>query len=420
MPVEYPQVMMAIKDWVGKNKTGPASSVETEGQPAIKKRSFAELIAAGFADLVSLAISGGLALGTGGSEGFNKFFDGLSPALKEPLSALKETFNGLTTTSGGDSIIPSSFQSAWTGFKDVFVNPVATTFSEFSDGLSVTSNELAVLNSTLASDQPELASAFSSNASRLGLGLKETWLDIKSYSDGFTLGTSDFTLTDAFSAANDSSTKFLETYVGITKAPSVGDLAGTLVETELHDNMAAAISVEQVKRQELLDKVTVLNATTVGATTGTPWIQLSDDWTIVPATTSTPLYVDPDTGSETWTVVPATTSSPFLASYWTPKPADATQTPEYVAWLASVDAIEAATTASHARMIADQNNAKVYIRDQQVLDSIGNVSSTMTTLQDPVQQALYASTVKPDVLDTAVKLTQKTRGVYTASVEPLP
>jgi len=223
MPVEYPVVIASIKEWVGKHKVKPASSVEVEGQPAVKKASFGDMLSMGLYELVSLAVAGGFALTTGGTTEFNKFFDSLDPALKEPLSALKGTFEGLTTN------LPTGFQDAFTGFKDAFINPIAETFNGFRDGLTSTADELVVKQAIYADLQPTVAQQFGSTALDFGGWVKSGITSVKDYADGFTLGTSEFSLGDALDAANNSTTKFLETYVGITNAPSITDLAGTLV-----------------------------------------------------------------------------------------------------------------------------------------------------------------------------------------------
>jgi hypothetical protein len=63
-----------------------------------------------------------------------------------------------------------------------------------------------------------------------------------------TLGTGDYTLTNAISDTNDASAKFLENYVGITKAPALTDLVGIVAKQELVTNMKSAIIKEKEAR----------------------------------------------------------------------------------------------------------------------------------------------------------------------------
>ena len=48
--VSYPQMIAAFKTWYGQNKTQPSNSVEIDGQPAVRKSSFGEMLQAGLTD----------------------------------------------------------------------------------------------------------------------------------------------------------------------------------------------------------------------------------------------------------------------------------------------------------------------------------------------------------------------------------
>jgi len=195
--------------------------------------------------------------------------------------------------------------------------------------------------------------------------------------------------------------------------------------------MTAAIYTEQEKRQNLESYILYINTASIVSTTSstfipahwkviaqstsTPWDPDAQAWTIIPESTST-LWVN-----EQWakTVVGASTSTPFIPmsedangivtiAHWTPRPADASNSTEYQEWVTARDAVTTTSVAIVQRMESDQLNAQKYVRDQSVLDGIGNVSSTYSSLTDPVHKELYASTVKPDVLDAAQKLSSRT------------
>jgi len=242
MPVEYPQVIMAIKTWMGNHKTTPSPSCQIDGKDAVRKSGGMDYLKAAISDGISAAVSAGLAFTTGGTEGVGKYLDSLPPAVKEPILGLKDSFGKLTDGLGSTSI-GESFKS----FSGTFINPIAESLEGFKTGLQLSSDNLDSLK-TFYSQDPTISAALDSASVSFGSTVKTAMDAAKSWSDSLTLGTGDYTLTNAFNDVNDSSSKFLENYVGITKAPALTDLVGIVAKQELITRMDSALIKEEEAR----------------------------------------------------------------------------------------------------------------------------------------------------------------------------
>ena len=242
MPVEYPQVIMAIKTWMGNHKTTPSPSSQIDGQDAVKKSGGMDYLKAAISDGISMAVSAGLAFGTGGTEGAGKYLDSLPPAVREPIIGLKDSFGKITDSLGSTSI-GESFKS----FSSSFTNPIGEAIDGFKAGLQLSSDNLDSLK-TFYSQDATISAALDSASVTFGSTIKTAMDAAKGWSDGLTLGTGDYTLTNAISDTNDASAKFLENYVGITAAPSLTDLVGIVAKQELITTMDSALIKEEEAR----------------------------------------------------------------------------------------------------------------------------------------------------------------------------
>jgi hypothetical protein len=242
MPVEYPQVIMAIKQWMGNHKTTPSPSCQIDEKDAVRKSGGMDYLRAAISDGISFAVSAGLSFTTGGTEGVGKYLDSLPPAVKEPILALKDSF-GKITGGLGSTTIGESFKS----FSGTFINPIAESLEGFKAGLQLSSDNLDSLK-TFYSQDPTISAALDSASVSFGSTVKTAMDAAKSWSDSITLGTGDYTITNAINDVNDSSSKFLENYVGITKAPALTDLVGIVAKQELITTMDSALIKEEEAR----------------------------------------------------------------------------------------------------------------------------------------------------------------------------
>jgi hypothetical protein len=337
MPVEYPQVIMAIKQWIGQHQIKPDPSVEVSGSPVARKASGSEMLSMAFKELATTAATAGIALGTGGTEGFNKYFDSLPKELKEPVSALKDTFGNLTNS------LPAGVSEALTSFKQTFINPIGDTLSSFKDAVTGNVTDLTATSATYldnAGAETTISSALKSAANDMGTTIKSAIDKAKSWSDNLSLGgttdatgkfvTSNFTLSDAISSANNAGKDFLSTYVGITQAPSLTDMVGTLTKDHLTANFSNALVKEKTAREQDL-------------------------------------------------TVPA----------------------NFAAWQTAHEEVVAAADAINSEVDVNQQNVARMLQQDTVLDGIANVTSSLNDIKDPDAKALYAKTMDPNLLATA-------------------
>ena len=346
MPVEYPVVIAAIKEWIGKHKTMPDPGVEIGDQPAVRKASGSEMLSAAFKELGTLAVTGGFNFATGGTEGFNKFFDSLPPALKEPLGALKDTFGNLTSSIPGSG----TFTDALSSIKENFINPIGDSLTSFKTAVLGDSSSLTSLAQTYETTDPSVSSWLTSASTTLGTTVKNAIDSAKSWSDNLSLGgtyvngvwePSSFTLTDAISATNNAGRDFLSKYAGITEAPTLTDLTGTLVKDNLINDLSSKLSIERLAREKDLSDPTI----------------------------------NVDTGK--------------------------TNLQEHQQAVAEV---EEAALALQEEVDRNKENVARMLQQDSALDGIASVTNTLNGIQDEEAIALYKKTINPNLLNTAEKL----------------
>jgi len=346
MPVEYPVVIAAIKEWIGKHKTIPDPGVEIGDQPAVRKASGAEMLTAAFAELATLAVTGGFNFATGGSEGFSKFFDSLPPALKEPLTALKDTFGDLTSSIPGSG----TFTDALSSIKENFINPIGDTLTSFKTAVLGETVSLTSLSETYQTTDPSISEWLTSASTTLGSTVKNAIDSAKSWSDDLSLGgtyvndvwtPSSFTLTDAISATNNAGRDLLSTYVGITSAPTLTDLTGTLLKDNLINDLSSKLEIEKLAREK------DLSDPTINANTGKTNLQ------------------------------------------------------EHQAAVAN---LQIAAQELQAEVDRNKQNVARMLQQDSALDGIAGVTNTLNGIRDEEAIALYKKTINPSLLNTAEKL----------------
>lgn len=244
--VSYPQVIMAIKTWMGNHKTTPSPSSQIDGKDAVRKSGGMDYLRAAISDGISMAVSAGLSFTTGGTEGVGKYLDSLPPTVKEPILALKDSVGKMTSGISFPDGIESSFKS----FSTTFINPISESIQEFKTGFSLSASNLDTLSSTYSQSDAAISASLSSYSTKFGTVVGQALDNAKAWSDSLTLGTGDYTLTNAFSDVNDSSAKFLENYVGITEAPKLTDLVGIIAKEELITRLDTAVSLEKEARDK--------------------------------------------------------------------------------------------------------------------------------------------------------------------------
>jgi hypothetical protein len=184
----------------------------------------------------------------------------------------------------------------------------------------------------------------------LGTTVKNAIDSAKSWSDNLALGgsyvngvwtPSSFTLTDAISATNNAGRDFLSKYAGITEAPSLTDLTGTLVKDNLVNDLSSKLSIERLARAKDLSDPTI-NA-------GTGKTNLEEHQQAV---------------------------------------AD----------------VEEAALAIQAEVDRNKENVARMLQQDSALDGIASVTNTLNGIQDEEAIALYKKTIAPGLLNTAEKL----------------
>ena len=376
MPVEYPVVIMAIKEWIGGHKTMPSQSMEIDGQPAIKKASFSDMCTMAFTELVTLAVTAGISITAGGSAGFDKFVDGLNPALKEPLAGLKDAVGKITDlVPGGTSFIDT--------IKETFINPIGESLDMFKAGFNGAESQLRSAASALAGTGNEdlvaqftdAADAFkNSTAGTIGGSIGAAVDNMKSWSDNLSLGgtfndagvftPSNFKLTDAFNYVNNSSATLLSA-LRITDGPTLTDLVGTVVQKDLTTTLQSKIVKEEVARTAVIDDINAKIASGGGGET--------------PA----PITVDPE---------------------------------KKAAWEAAHAEVLAAAAAVQARVDADKANVAKMLGQQTAVATIGAAISEHGSISDPDMLSLYEETLHPNVKNTVTKLSPMTMAAMNTNV----
>ena len=386
--VPYPVVIAAIKEWIGGHKTMPSQSMEIDGQPAIKKASFADMCTMAFTELVSLAVTAGVSIVAGGSAGFDKFVDGLNPALKEPLAGLKDAVGKITDlVPGGTSFIDT--------IKETFINPIGESLDMFKAGFNGAESQLRAAAANLAgSGNDDLIAEFTnaadafknSTAGQIGGVIGKAVDDMKSWSDNLSIGgvtdldplsptynqfiPSNFKLTDAFNYVNNSSATLLSA-LRITDGPTLTDLVGTVVQKDLTTTLQSKIVKEQVARQAVIDDIAEKIAANPPVDDGNG------------GTTTTPFEVDPD---------------------------------KKAAWAAAQAEVVAAAAAVQARVDADKANVAMMLGQQTAVAAVGSAISEHGSISDPDMLSLYEETLHPNVKAAVTQLSPMAMAAMSTNV----
>jgi hypothetical protein len=344
MPVEYPQVILAIKTWIGQHKVTPSSSMEVDGQPAIKKAGFGDMLSMALGEIISFAAEAGLNFAVGDAAGLDKLVNNLPEGFREPLKSVVGSIGEMKNSALNSIGIPS----------DAFTNPLADTISSFKSGLTLGTENLNAIRANLdLSTGGTGFSDFVNNAAESMGGYMKTAMDsMKSWTDTLSLGTGDnpFRLTDAFSAVNSSSTKALE-LIGITKAPTLSELCGTLVNDEITKNFQTAFTKELSARLEMQS--------------------------LLPA-------------------APGEGAPPPELSYEAKA--------AFEKWKTAFGELEVAAVAIQTQVDSDQANVAALSKQDAAMDALMTASSTYANLEDPAQKALYESTLGAKVKGAAIAL----------------
>jgi hypothetical protein len=363
MPIEYPVMIAAIKEWVGKHKVAPSQSIEIDGQPAIKKAGFADMLAMALGDAINLAVSGGMSFLTGGGAGFAEFKSSLPEALQQTISTVTDGIKSLGTMIGDAN--PGG-DAAATDLSSAFVNPISEAIDNFKFGLNASTETLQNMNE-YAADNPFIQADLASSAFQLGETVKNTLDGFKGWVDSLAIGTGDgaFKLTDAFDYVNNKNNGILAT-IGIVNAPTLTDLVGTYVikDTLIDDYLA-----------KYTDQVTKLEAfKNLMPTVPIDVVKVRDE--------ATGQMVD--------------------KNIWPPLSPDCQAA--YGEWKTSFDALLSSAATIQTQVDSDKANVAALTAQNRALDAVGTLSTQYSAITDPAQRALYEETLHPRVRDTVQKL----------------
>ena len=410
--VTYPQMIAAFKTWYGQNKTRPSSTVQVDGQDAVRKSSFGEMIASGLTSLAVFAAGASFDFIKGGPEGLNKFLDTIPKEIAEPAKALvasagkvyDEFKAGIGELIGGPEASMSDDLTAFrdtvsgigTSISDNFINPLGDVFTGFKAALSGDATVLGNLNAIYTMQDNTLAAALASGASSLGTGISDIIDGAKAWTDEVTLGT-DFTLKDAFQAVNDAPTNFMATYLGIGEVPSLTDFVGTLVKEDLIADYSGAKEAEKKAALELRQAAAIKFPTYTADVEGVPTTLVNPDIAALQAL-----------GISTETLSPSEQAA-ILAEY-------DERISSYTTALADLGL---ASNAIKDQVRSDQQNVLLSQKAQSSVDNIGVVASEYNSIKDPEQRAIYERTLKPEVLATTKQIAPLMDTVL-ASSSPFP
>jgi hypothetical protein len=376
-------MIAAFKTWYGQNKTRPSNSVEIDGQPAVRKSSFGEMLQAGLTEIGIQAALGGFEFIKGGPAGLTKFLDTLPKELSEPAKALAKSAGGAVDSlkTGLDGLIPeggslaafkTTVENGLQSVTNNFVNPISDVLGGAKDALNGDISKLSGLQSLYAND-PTLSGKFGAGVTKLGSAVTGAIDKAKSWSDELTLGTGDFKLTDAFDVVNSTHTKFMAEYLGIGDVPTLTSLVGTLAKPGLYKDLVDA--KDQLEKELLnLRKSAALKFPVVSIPDGEGTISVTNPEIA-------------ELGLNTLSLAEQTAlidNFDFFKEQFD----------------AATASVETAGTAIALQVQSDQQNILVSLKAQSSLDDIGSISNTYVGITDPAQRALFESTVKPDILET--------------------
>ena len=389
--VSYPQMIAAFKTWYGQNKTRPSKSLIIDGQAAIRKASFGEMLQAGLTELGIQAALGGFEFLKGGPEGFDKFLSSLPKEVSEPAKALSKSAGDAVTSlkstlTGPDGLIPpggnlaafkTTVEDGLTSVTNNFINPISDVLSGTKDALNGDITKLSGLQSLYAGDT-SLSGVFGDGVTNLGIAVTGAIDKAKAWSDELTLGSGDFSLTDAFDVINSQHTKFMAQYLGIGDVPTLTSLVGTIARPDLYKDL---VDAKDQLEEELLNL-------RKSAALKYPEIFIPDG---EGGTRSEP---NPEIAELGLDDLPLPEQTALIDNFDFFKE-------QYESALTQVDS---ASNAIQTQVQSDQQNILITLKAQSSLDDLGSISNTYVGITDPAQRALFESTVKPDILETTKSL----------------
>jgi hypothetical protein len=405
--VTYPQMIAAFKTWYGQNKTRPSSTVQVDGQDAVRKSSFGEMIASGLTSLAVFAAGASFDFIKGGPAGLDKFLDTIPKEIAEPAKALVASAGKVYDDfkDGINSVIPAgssieTFRDAiggvGTSISENFINPLGDVFTGFKDALTGDATTLNNLNAIYTLQDNTLAAALASGASSLGTGISDVIDSAKAWTDEITLG-EDFTLKDAFQAVNDAPTNFMATYLGIGEVPALTDLVGTLVREDLISDYTGAKTAEEKAALELRQAAAIKFPTYTADVEGVPTTLVNPDIAALSAL-----------GIETATLSPSEQAA-ILLEY----------DERITSYTTALADLGLASDAIKDQVLSDKRNVVLGQKAQSSVDNIGVVASEYNSIKDPEQRAIYERTLKPEVLATTKQIAPLMDTVL-ASSSPFP
>lgn len=391
--VTWPVMIAAFKEWYGQNKTRPSPTVEIDGQPAVRKSSLGEMIQAGLTQLVTLAVTAGFDFLTSGTEGLNKFIEGLPPGLKEPVTALREnagtlyddfksTINTILPSGSNMTAFSNAFESTITGVKDNFINPIGDALTSARAVLTGDANTLQGLKLLYDSQDPTLSSLFFNGAEKLGTGIHGILGSAKSWTDSITLGSGDISLSDIFNKVNNGHSEFMAKYLGIGEVPSLTSLAGTLVREDLIADWSGAKEKEEQAKMKLRQAAAIKFPEVTIDVEGIPTLVTNPDIAVL-ATTE---YSISNLTQAEKDAIEAQYNS-LLTGYQT-----------------ALNDLEIASDAIQEQVDTDKRNNVLVSKAEAAVESIASVANSLNAYSDPAQRALYEKTIKPEALEAAKKI----------------
>lgn len=229
MPMEYPQVIVAIKEWIGKNKIQTDSTVSVSGQDGARKATLVEFFLKAAGDIAGTFL-GGKDLLPGDS--FSAAGEVVPGALRETITSIgaqvKDVVGGFGT----------SISDAWsTTGGQLFQNP-------FSDSVALAQEKGAAIlgiysDSSLSPEIQDAAADLILKAQPGGVwdSALASYHEFTNQLAGVTIpGTDGFTIHNAIDAAENTTNEFLSKITTIKKF-DIGDLAGSLTNNGLMENV---------------------------------------------------------------------------------------------------------------------------------------------------------------------------------------
>jgi hypothetical protein len=401
--VNYALMIATLKKWYGENKTRPSKSVEIDGQPAVRKSSFSEMIVSGLTQLGFQAALGGFEFLKGGTEGLNKFLGTLPKELADPAKALAKSAGDAVETvkTGINELIPpggnlaefkTTIENGLQSVTTNFINPINDTLTAVKASFTGDVNKLTELKNLYSGSDNQLSTLLQTGATNLGSAVSGAIDKAKAWSDELTLGTGDFSLTDAFEMVNNSSTELLSKVFGIVDAPTLTTIVGTLAKNNLMTDLVTA-NEKKEEAKENLRKAAAIKYPTI-----------TIDVEGVPTTIANPeielLGINSLSLAEKNTILG--NYDTYLQEFET-----------------ALNDVNTATEAIKTQVQTDQQNIVLTMAAQNSVDNIGTVASTYNSITDPEQKALFETTINPTVRDTTKLVAPLLEQSVTVQIPPV-